>query len=169
MYFNYLFFQNMNNTSIILWLLGSFWTIVTGVVTKILSDWVKENVTFASSKWPLLKGVWIILHEDGLRSGEFVEIHQQFGSKFRGELHTPNPNNDGDFFIQEIRGELRDRYHALFLIQQKENSFTEMGAGMIAIDVNQITASGKSVFFGVSSPRGEMAISVFTMKKKVER
>lgn len=146
-----------------LWLLGLFGTILVGVITNALWDWTKENITFASSKWPRLKGQWRIEHSDGSRAGEWAEIQQQFGPKFRGELHTPDPTASGRVFTQEVRGELKDRYHALFTVQQKGDDFTEMGAGMITINANQTTASGKSVFFGASAPQEGM--SEFTMRR----
>ena len=145
------------------WLVGLLGTILVGVITNAIWDWVKENITFSSSKWPRLKGHWDIEHTDGSRLGEWAHIRQQFGPKFRGELHTPDPNAKGRMFVQEIRGELQDRYHALFTVQQKEDHFTEMGAGMITLDANQKAASGKSVFFGASAP--EEGMSIFRMKK----
>lgn len=147
-----------------LWLLGLFGTILVGVVTNALWDWIKENVTFASSKWPQLKGQWNITHSDGSRTGEWAAIQQQFGPRFRGELHTPDPTGSGKVFVQKVRGELRDRYYALFTVEQKDDGFVELGAGMIKINVDQTTASGKSVFFGASAPLEGM--SVFTMKKQ---
>ena len=146
-----------------LWLLGLLGTIIVGVITNAIWDWMKENITFASSKWPRLKGQWAINHADGSRVGEWAVICQQFGPRFRGELHTPDPTATGRMFVQEVRGELQDRYHALFTVQQKGEDFTEMGAGMITINANQTTATGKSVFFGASAPQEGM--SVFTMKK----
>ena len=148
---------------IALWLLGLFGTILVGVITNAIWDWIKENITFATSKWPRLKGQWVITHTDGSRAGEWAKIHQQFGPRFRGELHTPDPTEPGRIFVQEVRGELHDRYHALFTVRQKDEDITEMGAGMITINANPSTASGKSVFFGASAPQEGM--SVFTMKK----
>ena len=147
-----------------LWLLGIAGTIFVGVVTNAAWDWIKENVTYSSSKWPRLKGQWSIHHSDGARNGEWAAIHQQFGSKFRGELHTPDPANPNRMLLQTIRGELHDKYHALFTVQQKGDSFTEMGAGMITINADQTTASGRSVFFGASAPQEGMA--TFSMKKQ---
>jgi hypothetical protein len=146
-----------------IWLLGLFGTVLIGVITNAVWDWVKENVTHASSKWPRLKGQWTIEHIDGSRVGEWAEIQQQFGPKFRGVLHTPDPSVKGGMLMQDVRGELRDRYHALFTVQQKSNQFFEMGAGMITIDVGQDTATGKSVFFGKSAP--DEGIATFNMKK----
>jgi hypothetical protein len=146
-----------------LWLLGLLGTILIGVITNAIWDWIKENVTLSSSKWPRLKGQWIITHPDGSRAGELAYIHQQFGPRFRGELHTPDPAAVGRMLVQEVRGELEDRYHALFTIRQKGDDFTEMGAGMITINANPTTAAGKSVFFGASAPQEGM--STFTMKK----
>ena len=147
-----------------LWFLGLVGTIFVGVVTNAIWDWVKENITFASSKWPRLKGQWSIEHADGSRIGEWAEIHQQFGPKFRGELHTPDPIVSGRVLVQEVRGALRDRYHALFTVQQKGDSFTEMGAGMITVHASQNVATGKSVFFGASAP--EEGMSAFTMRRR---
>lgn len=109
-------------------------------MTNAIWDWTKENTTFASSKWPRLKGHWAIVHTDGSRVGEWTEIRQQFGPKFRGELHTPNPAMVGRMLVQEVRGELQDRYHALFTVQQNGDDFTEIGAGMITLDASQKTA-----------------------------
>jgi hypothetical protein len=145
-----------------LWLLGLLGTIAVGVITNAIWDWVKENVTFAAPKWPRLKGQWSIEHADGSRVGEWAVIHQQFGPKFRGELHTPDPTGSQRVFVQEVRGELRDHSRALFTIQQK-GDFEEMGAGMITLDPNRLTASGKPVFFGASAQ--EEGMSTFRMKK----
>ena len=147
-----------------LWLLGLFGTVFVGVVTNALWDWIKENITFTSSKWPRLKGQWSIEHKDGTRVGEWAEIQQQFGPKFRGMLHTPDPDTPGRMFIQEVRGELRDPYHALFTVQQAGDAYTEMGAGMITINADPRTATGKSVFFGASAPQEGM--SDFKMKRQ---
>ena len=150
--------------AVALWLVGLVGTILVGVITNAAWDWIKENVTFTSSKWPRLKGQWTINHTDGTRYGEWAAIHQQFGPRFRGELHTPDPSSPGRMLVQEVRGELRDRYHALFTVQQRDEAFTEMGAGMITINPDQTTARGKSVFFGASAPQEGM--SEFTMKRQ---
>lgn len=147
-----------------LWLLGLFGTILIGIVTNAIWDWMKENVTYTSSKWPQLKGGWIIEHQDGSRIGEWANIKQQFGPRFRGELHTPDPSAPGGFLVQEVRGELKDRRRALFTIQQLGHEFEEMGAGMITIDPSHRVATGKSVFFGASAP--SEGIAVFTMKRR---
>lgn len=147
-----------------IWLLGLFGTIIVGIITSALWDWIKENMTFASSRWPRLKGRWSITHSDGSRVGEWAVIQQQFGPNFRGELHTPDPSGDGKVFVQQVRGELKDRQYALFTVEQKEEGFIEFGAGMIKINPDQNTASGKSVFFGASAP--DEGTSVFTMKKR---
>lgn len=147
-----------------LWVLGLLGTILVGIVANALWDWIKQNVTFTSSKWPRLKGQWSIVHTDGSRPGEWAEIMQQFGPNFRGTLHTPDPTTTGRMLIQDIRGELRDRYHALFTVQQTGDDYTEMGAGMITISADPRTATGKSVFFGASAPHEGM--SIFTMKRR---
>lgn len=147
-----------------LWVLGIVGTIIIGIVTNAIWDWAKENITFTSSRWPRLKGQWSITHDEENRPGEQAVITQQFGHRFRGELHTPSPEGTGRVFIQEIRGELIDRYHALFTIKQKDESITEMGAGMITINADQSTATGKSVFFGASAPQEGM--TTFKMKKQ---
>jgi hypothetical protein len=54
----------------------------------------------------------------------------------------------------------RLRRDPMFTLRQKGGDFTEMGAGMITINANQVTASGKSVFFGATAPNE--GISTFT-------
>ncbi|MFM0053717.1 hypothetical protein [Caballeronia grimmiae] len=148
----------------ILWVLGIGGTLLIGIVTNALWDWLKENVTYSSSRWPKLKGQWSVIHSNGTRTGERVLIQQQFGAKFRGELHTPDPSSSGRILIQIVRGEFLDRYHALFTMRQNSNDFTEIGAGLITIQADAHTATGKSVFFGVTAPTEEIAN--FSLKKE---
>ena len=147
----------------LLWSAGLLGTILVGVLTNALWDWTKEHISFASSKWPKIRGQWAIIHEDGSRLNESVTIQQQFGPKFRGELRTPDPANSSRLIIQIVRGQLLDRSHALFTAQQKDNDCTEITTGLLALHPGMLSASGKSVFFGATSPTDSVAS--FKMQK----
>lgn len=152
-------------TTTVLWILGIIGTLILGLLTNALWDWIKDNLSLGNAKWPKLIGEWAIEHSNGSRQGERVLIRQQFGARFKGELHTPDPQTAGRVLIQIVRGEILDRYHALFTIRHYGTDFTEIGAGLITLSVNPRLATGKSVFFGITAPVEEVAS--FTVKRQV--
>lgn len=155
--------DNVPVSTVALWLLGIFGTVFVGVMTNALWDWIKDNVSYSSARWPRLRGQWTISHAASSRLPERVTITQQFGARFQGELHTPDPSAPDRMLVQIVKGELLDKYHALFTMRQRGNDFTEIGAGLITIDASQVAASGKSVFFGATAP--QEGIATFTMKR----
>lgn len=155
-----------NNPSAIA-IFGVLGTLLIGVITNAFWDYIKETYSFASSAWPNLRGEWIVT-----RSGtdiqnathERVFIKQQFGAKFKGEVFTPLDDISGKTIVQIIRGELLDRYHAVYTLRQMGNHYTEMGAGLITIEPNLTQGTGKTVYFGVTT-KGSDEVATFTMRK----
>jgi hypothetical protein len=139
-----------------------------GLITNGIWDYFKENFTYASAAWPKVKGQWKVLRTERGEpqdQGERVFIKQQFGAKFRGEMHTPF--EDGKMVIQNVRGEFLDRYHAVYSFRQMGNDYTQMGAGLFTLDPSQHQAVGRSVYFGLhmDDARSESEVSMFVLKK----
>jgi hypothetical protein len=149
-----------------LWIGALIGTIIVGVITNAIWDWIKEHVSLRSSKWPKMTGQWSITHPDDSRPAETAIIQQQFGPNFRGELITPSQSDSARLIIQVVRGKvLEDRKHALFTARQKlDSDCTEITTGLISLDHSFRSATGKSVFFGETAPIVD-SIASWNMKK----
>ncbi len=137
-----------------------------GVATNALWDWIKEHVSLSLS-WPRIRGNWVITHPDSARQAESVVIQQQFGAKFRGELRTADPTQPTKQIVQVVRGEfLVDRTHALFRAFEKNGECMDITTGMLSLHAGHRSATGKSVFFGVTA-ESDLTVAAFDMVRTV--
>jgi len=145
-------------------------TIVVGVLSNALWEWVRDTISVTSSKYIDIRGHWNIAssyeHIDGsiYNYKEKLFIKQQFGRRFRGIISSPHPTNQEEIIELDVRGEFKDKFHVVFLYDHRTSRLTDVGAGTFQINADHTTAEGASVNFGVSSPR-KPAIIRFNMSK----
>ena len=131
--------------------------IVLGVISNVIWEWVRDTISYHSSNYIPVKGSWLVetayQHKDGSveKLTETLEILQQFGNHFRGQLHSPHPNKQGKIIELEVRGEFKDKFHAIFWYQHRSNELTDMGASVLQFGTNHDEAMGGSTNFGVTS------------------
>jgi hypothetical protein len=158
-------FESLSNPLLVA-IYGLSGTVLIGVITNAVWDYVKNTYSYTSSAWPKLSGEWKVTRELGELGDsddrERVIVKHQFGPKFRAELRTPTDN--GKDIVQLINGEFLDKYHALYTIRQITNDYTEMGAGMLMIGTNNRIATGKSVYFGETT-EGDVLAATYKIEK----
>lgn len=160
------------------WILPAIYTagglivvpIVLGVISNAIWEWVRDTISYRSSNYIPVKGNWLVetayQHTDGTveKLTETLEILQQFGSRFRGQLRSPHPNKQGKHIELEVRGEFKDKFHAIFWYQHRSNALTDMGAGVLQFSTNHDVADGGSTNFGVTS-EWKTANTTFVMRR----
>ena len=146
-------------SAIVLAVGGTVSTIVVGVATNALWEWLRDSISVRSSKYIDLRGTWkvgsLYEHVDGRVQAyeEKLVVKQQFRNRFRGTLFSPHPTNAAEVIDLDVRGELKDKFHAVFSYEHRSSRLTDVGAGTLQINADHVSAEGASVNFGVSSPR----------------
>lgn len=133
-------------------------TIVVGVATNAIWEYLRDNISLTSSKYIDVRGNWSITssyeHVNGsvINYKERLVFTQQFGRRFRGVIYSPHPTKPDEIIELDVRGEFKDKFHAVFFYDHRSRRLTDVGAGTIQINADHATAEGASVNFGVSSP-----------------
>lgn len=136
---------------------GVMSSILVGIVTNALWEWLRDTVSFPSPNYIPIRGRWraetTYRHADGRveQLVENLEIQQQFGRRFKGLLDSPHPDKPHERIVLKVRGEFMDKFHAIFWYQQRSNALTDMGAGVLQFEANHGVAKGGSANFGVTS------------------
>ena len=144
--------------------------IILGVITNALWEWLRDTISYRSSNDIPVRGKWAVEtayhHTDGRVETlvETLEVKQQFGRRFRGLLYSPHPNKQGKEIVLEVRGQFKDKFHAIFWYQHTSNQLTDMGAGVLQFRTNHDVAEGGSTNFGVTS-EWKTANTTFVMRR----
>ncbi len=152
------------------WLSITAVTIIIGIVSNALWDWVRDTISITSSKYIDVRGDWNIESLIELADGsvcnfnERIVIKQQFRQRIRGIIFTPHPANPDEIIELNVRGEFKDKFHIVYSYEPRFSNITDVGAGTLQINPDHSTATGASVNFGVSSPTRPSIIR-FNMRK----
>lgn len=151
---------------------GTASTVGVGVVSNALWEWLRDSISIRSSEYIDIRGTWKVTcsyeHVDG-RVQEYEEkfiLKQQFGQRFRGTLFSPHPSNPAEIIELHLRGQFKDKFHAVFWYEHRSSKLTDVGAGTLQINADHMSAEGASANFGVSSPT-KPAIVKFHMSKSL--
>ena len=149
---------------------GAAGAVGVGVISNAIWEWLRDTISIRSTKYIDARGVWTIdssyEHVDGrvFTYEEKLVVKQQFGRRFRGAIYSPHPTKPAEIIELNVRGEFKDKYHAVYWYEHQTSRLTDLGAGTFQVDADHMTAEGASVNFGVSSPT-KPAIIKYRMRK----
>lgn len=155
--------------AIFLFVIGVIGTIALSIISNAIWEWMRDTISIPSTKYIDMRGEWKIASSyelNGARHNleERMDIKQQFTRRFRGTIFSPHPTNLQEYIELDVRGEFKDKFHVQFWYEHRTSKLTDIGAGILQINADHVTAEGASVNFGVSSPRKPAIIS-FNMSK----
>jgi hypothetical protein len=147
------------------WISVLLGTIVVGVVTNAIWEWLRDTVTLPSSRYVNMRGHWkscgIMRMPDGstFEINETWDVKQQFGRRFSGVIVTPHPDSTQGTYCLRFKGEFKSKFLVAFFYEHPTPRLTDIGAGLMHIEADHNRVQGGSVNFGVSSQQYPVLIS----------
>lgn len=133
-------------------------SILLGVASSAIWEWARDAVSITSTKYIDIRGNWEVCSSykcDGAPEcnlNEKLIIKQQFGRRFRGIILSPHPTIQSEIIELQLRGEFKDKFHAVYSYEHRLQKLTDYGAGVLLINTDHISGEGSSVNLGISSP-----------------
>jgi hypothetical protein len=132
--------------------------VLSSIVAGFTLEWMKGIITFRTSDYPNMKGIWVAKTKLGDKPLhlEQIDVRSQFGRTIKGVFTTPDPIDSDKTYQNEFEGYIINSTTVRFSFVPKGN-YEDYGVGIIQLESNYKKATGLSVSVGISSKNPEIA------------